>query len=323
MRAFATATATAALCALLTAGVMPTGAPDVETADGTQELATSYVDVVDFWSTAAEQTTWFALRTTLDKQFKYICGDTFCNGDYLNLTPMGLTCAVSSVKGSIRDCTWVFGGSDERVNGSVGSLTSSIATFQCHFAPKTTAKGLVSALTAASPTEALHRTLPGLGTSLYDVVADCMLHPVGATVLPPLSSSAKYVRAVDSFTTQPAQDTWIAATAALRAGFDDVCGDTFCGGDYSNLQALRFECAVNAKTGALKTCAWNFAGSYDTVGAKGALTVNAKAFSCPVAVTGTASKLAGVLTAPGSVAAINRPLPGGTKSAYDALTSCL
>ncbi len=323
MRAFARPAVAASLLAFASACVMPVSDPAAASSDEAEALATSYVDIADFWTTGADQTAWFALRSTLAKQFNYICGDTFCNGDYLNLTPLGLTCAVSSVKGSIRDCTWVFAGSYERTDGATGALTSSIPTFQCHFAPKTTAKGLVSSLTSAGPTEALHRPLPGLSTSLYDVVADCMLHPVGATPIAPPSSSAKYVGAVDSFTTQPAQDSWLAARDALRAGFDDVCGDTFCGGDYSNLQALRFECSVNAKTGTLKTCAWNFAGSYDTIGPKGALSVHAKSFSCPVPVSGTASKLAAVLTAPGAVPAIRRPLPGGSRSAYDALTGCL
>ncbi|MCP6576546.1 hypothetical protein NL496_28005, partial [Klebsiella pneumoniae] len=37
-----------------------------------------------------------------------------------------------------------------------------------------------------------------------------------------------------------------AVEARLVRGFDDICGDTFCEGEYHNLQALRFRCSVGA-----------------------------------------------------------------------------
>ena len=46
-------------------------------------------------------------------------------------------------------------------------------------------------------------------------------------------------------------------------------------------------------------------------------------FKCPVAMKGTLSSFIGVLTAAGTDQPINRPLPGMTTSAYDALLGCL
>jgi hypothetical protein len=111
----------------------------------------------------------------------------------------------------------------------------------------------------------------------------------------------------------------------LAANFDDVCGDTFCEGDYSNLVPLRFRCTVNEGTGALKVCTYVFAGSYEDVSpSTGTIRVNAKTFSCHVPVSGI--KLADFLatmTATGSTSPLQRPLPGTGKSIYDALAGCL
>lgn len=137
--------------------------------------------------------------------------------------------------------------------------------------------------------------------------------------------STTYVDMLDFVSTSGAdQDRYFAMTRALKQGFDDVCGDTFCEGDYSNLEALGFRCAVTSKTGKIRSCVWTFAGSYELVDAKtGAINVNAKTFTCTLPMKGTAKNLLDALTAPGAVPAIRRPLPGTTQSAYDALAGCI
>jgi hypothetical protein len=119
--------------------------------------------------------------------------------------------------------------------------------------------------------------------------------------------------------------TWRGIIDTLAKDFGDVCGDTFCGGDYSNLDPLRFRCALNTTTGVLKNCTYVFAGSYETVNATtGTIKVNAKTFSCHVSVTGI--KLAdfeAALTAAGSTPPLRRALPGKTTSIYDALGGCI
>jgi hypothetical protein len=193
--------------------------------------------------------------------------------------------------------------------------------FQCRVAPKTSARALLTLLGPVGVEPSIRRILPGTSQTLYDVLGDCFQHPIGAT---PISggTGSTYADAIDAPGTN--QEQFLAATSALKADFDAVCGDTFCGGDYSNLQALRFACSVRQTTGTLRQCKWLFGGSYNTIDATtGAITVHPKSYRCMVTVKGTANQLAAALTAADTTDPIDRPLLGSTKSAYDALLGCL
>lgn len=122
-----------------------------------------------------------------------------------------------------------------------------------------------------------------------------------------------------------AWQTWIGIINTLKQDFDDICGDTFCEGDYSNLEPLRLRCSLNQATGVLKNCTYVFAGSYETVNpTTGTIRVNAKTFSCHISVTGMALKdFEATLTAAGATPPLQRPLPGKTTSIYDALGGCI
>jgi hypothetical protein len=112
--------------------------------------------------------------------------------------------------------------------------------------------------------------------------------------------------------------------AALHQGFDQVCGDTFCGSDYSDVQALDLGCSVTKSTGNVKNCVWNFGGSYTTVKTNGDLDLVSKTWSCPVTVHGTIGQMVSVLTSTTDpeTNAIQRTLPGGV-SAYDSIAGCV
>jgi hypothetical protein len=312
------------LLALAACAIQPT---DDGTEDGVSEdpLATTYVDILDFWQTPTAQGQWLDVRRKLDAEFDAVCGDTFCGGDYANLTSLGFTCGVSSKAGSIRDCVWTFTGSAELVDPTTSALQTSIPSWQCHVKPKGTAKQLSAFLAAQGSEPAIRRVLPGTTTSLYDVIGECFQHPIGASPLvPQYPPKVTYVEALDYASNTGGQGTWIDARQNLKNDFDQVCGDTFCGGDYSNLQALRFVCSITRSTGNVKQCQWLFGGSYTTVSPKtGAVTVNAKSWRCSVPVKGTQKQLAAVLTQTSSTPAIRQALPGGTASAYDALLQCL
>jgi hypothetical protein len=297
--------------------------PSTEVVDEADESdltsAGSYVPILDYWKTGADQSRWIALRQSLNSAFDNICGDTFCGGDYSNLTSLGLDCSVSRKTGRVAQCVWTFAGSQQSINAKSGKVTVSAPSFQCRVATKATANAVLKALEV----DPLYAIIPNTKTSLYDILGGCFGQPIGATALPD-PGTGNFVEALDSFTTGEDQLAWIEATQALRGAFDNICGDTFCGGDYSNLASLRFTCSANQKTGALGSCAWVFGGSYTTVAASnGVISVNAKSPVCPVPVSGKAVDLAKALLAPGPQDALNRPLPGGTKSAYDALTGCL
>ena len=109
----------------------------------------------------------------------------------------------------------------------------------------------------------------------------------------------------------------------MKLGFDNVCGDTFCEGDFGDLQSLAFTCAVTKSTGNVKACAWIFGGSYSTVSpTKGTVDETSRTWTCPVNTRGTIGKL--VSTLDGSSDPIREALPGETTSAYDAIANdCL
>jgi hypothetical protein len=120
-------------------------------------------------------------------------------------------------------------------------------------------------------------------------------------------------------------DQWRAIYATLAANFDDVCGDTFCEGDYANLEPIRLRCTVHHTSGVMKDCAYVFAGSYEDISdTTGSVRVTAKTFSCHLPVSQI--KLGDFMTtlsAAGTTPPLRRPLPGTSKSIYDALVGCL
>jgi hypothetical protein len=129
----------------------------------------------------------------------------------------------------------------------------------------------------------------------------------------------------EMFSSEDDQNRWFDLTFGLRHDFDDICGDTFCEGDFSNLQSMSFQCSASTRTGQLKTCLWLFAGSSGSVTAStGNVRPGGKFFACSIPVTGTAHALLDALLAPdGERGPLWRPLPGTTQSIYDHLGDCL
>jgi hypothetical protein len=117
-------------------------------------------------------------------------------------------------------------------------------------------------------------------------------------------------------------DRWIAAQRSLSAGFDRICGDTICGGDYSNLTTVRITCSSTTKARKMKDCAWVLGGNIDEIdGRTGKIVTSARMFTCKVPVASSAKNLLDTLSAAGE-GALNAPLPGTGKSFYDALVDC-
>jgi hypothetical protein len=119
------------------------------------------------------------------------------------------------------------------------------------------------------------------------------------------------------------QNRWFDLKRRLKQDFDDVCGDTFCEGDFTNLESLSFRCSVSTRTGQLKSCLWLFAGSYETVTAStGNVRPVARFFPCRVAVPATPVELMDALLDPVE-SPLRRPLPGTSATLYDTLIGCL
>jgi len=110
---------------------------------------------------------------------------------------------------------------------------------------------------------------------------------------------------------------------ALVRGFDDICGDTFCEGDFGNLRALQLRCAVTAGDGQVRQCLWSFAGSRAWVEGQSPLpAVDARTWTCALPVA-PGTPLARLLVLLSGRDALDTPLPGTGISTYDALVECL
>jgi len=285
-----------------------------------QDVRTEYVHIMDF--AATDQGAWYDLIRKLNTEFTDACGATGCGTHYARITPLTFSCAVSSKRGSVHDCAWTFTTVKTGVDSANAVIGVDAPIFECHVHPRMTAPNLIALLQASEP--AIDEPLPGMDGSIRDTLADCFTHPIGSTeVAVATSPTPTYVAATDYYTSTSAKGRWQAAETALVAGFDRVCGDTFCSSDYNDLQALQLQCAITKSTGNVKSCAWVFGGSFAMVSTAGAVVETAHTYRCPIAVHGTLSQLIDTLTAPGSTDAIRRPLPGVTSTAYDGLLGCL
>lgn len=135
----------------------------------------------------------------------------------------------------------------------------------------------------------------------------------------------KYVDAVHYPDNEEGWDRFYDLARRLNRDFDAICGDTFCEGDYSNIQSLGFRCSVERATGVMGECIWTFAGSYEDVDPdSGRVQVDARIWQCKAPLlpgTSIESFYAALGSRPFD--AIDAPLPGTRSSLYDGLTDCL
>jgi hypothetical protein len=117
-------------------------------------------------------------------------------------------------------------------------------------------------------------------------------------------------------------DRWYEVRSKLKAGFDNICGDTICSGDYSNLTTVHLACSSTRAQKKMKDCLWVLAGNIDVVdGRTGKLTTDARTFECHVPVNSNAKKLLDTLH-PAGDDALNTVVPGTSGTFYDALVEC-
>lgn len=288
--------------------------------DGDQQDlgSTTYVDVLDY--SKIDQSRWYATIHHLNDKFTELCGNGGCGSSYPRLTPLTFGCSVSSKLGSVRHCGWTFAAANLVVDTRDARVLADVPRFHCELQANIYINKLLPILEGDDP---LHAGLPN-AESIMTQLSVCFQNPIAdapGTVTP--NGAQSYVAASDYYTTAVRRQQWAATKAALVDGFDRVCGDTFCGSDFGDLQALDFECSITKSTGNVRNCTWAFAGSFHTVIAKsGVLATTTKAWKCSVAVTGTLSQLITTMTAAAADEPIRRALPGTSASAYDALLAC-
>ena len=119
-------------------------------------------------------------------------------------------------------------------------------------------------------------------------------------------------------------EAWINLRIALRQDFDDICGDTFCEGEFSNIESLRFNCSVHQVTGRIGMCAWIFAASNEQIDPlTGRITIAQRGFwrcRTPLVAGTTIGQFVDALQVERPLYA---PLPNSTKTIMDGLIDCL
>ncbi|WP_454829169.1 hypothetical protein [Pseudoxanthomonas wuyuanensis] len=118
-------------------------------------------------------------------------------------------------------------------------------------------------------------------------------------------------------------DAWYGMTWALKRNFDQICGDTFCEGEYSNIESLRYRCSVHQVSGRIGSCVWVFAASNEEVEpATGKIAVQEGFWHCrtPLPAHTTIEEL---LTALAGEQPLYALLPGSDRSIFDGLIDCL
>lgn len=119
-------------------------------------------------------------------------------------------------------------------------------------------------------------------------------------------------------------EAWIGLRIRLAHDFDQICGDTFCEGEFSNIQPLRFRCSVDQATGRIGMCAWMFAASNEEIDPlTGRVRVSQRGFwrcRTPLARGTTIEQFIDALQGEQPLYA---PLPMTTRTIMDGLIDCL
>ena len=145
------------------------------------QAAPAYVDAITYFDGAALLAPggYYASLESLKRQFDFVCGDTFCEGEYSNLTSLAIDCSIDQAHDAIGECAWTFAGSYTDVDAVTGHLDVKHRVVVCALPIQGTAAELASYLKAAQAGElagqGLQETaLPGSRKTLYDVIASCL-----------------------------------------------------------------------------------------------------------------------------------------------------
>jgi hypothetical protein len=116
------------------------------------------------------------LEGRLERDFDYICGDTFCEGEYSNIQSLRFRCSVERLSGIMGECIWTFAGSYEEIDPDNGRVQVDAPTWQCRapLRPGTSIERFYAALNGSRPMDTIDATLPGTTQSIYDGLADCL-----------------------------------------------------------------------------------------------------------------------------------------------------
>lgn len=165
-----------------------------------------------------------------------------------------------------------------------------------------------------------------LNISLCALLVAASVSLPAAAAGPPTAArceARRYVDASSHIQGEAQIEAWYTLVRDLRRDFDHICGDTFCEGEYSNIESLGFRCSVDAVSGQLGSCVWLFAASLEEIDpASGKITSQPKFWTCrvPLAADTTLDELLGALA---GASPLHARLPRSEGSIYDGLVDCL
>jgi hypothetical protein len=116
-----------------------------------------------------------------------------------------------------------------------------------------------------------------------------------------------------------------ALTERLRVELDDVCGDTFCEGEYPDFAPVALTCAVEVERGELAGCTYVLAASAAEVDAQsGVIRTSNRFYTCPIPTVGTPAAFLARFAALGpGERAMTTVLTAGGGTIFDALAACV
>lgn len=135
--------------------------------------------------------------------------------------------------------------------------------------------------------------------------------------------SGAYVDLVDYPYNEANWDRFYDLQDHLTRQFHDICGDTYCEGEFSNHIVLQFRCSVHAPSGSVASCALVIAaGNLEVEPTTGEVVPDSRTWACAAPLAPHTSVEA-LHTALGRRDALTLPLPGTHRSMHDALFECL
>lgn len=128
----------------------------------------------------ADHTAYRAHVTSFEKQFDYICPDTFCEGEYVNLESMNFDCTVDTISKTVTTCVWHFYGSESDVNAESGAISYHSDQYDCRFDPNINVDSFLAFMAEAANVPRMSykgirdTKLPGQSNSVWDVLVGCL-----------------------------------------------------------------------------------------------------------------------------------------------------
>lgn len=160
------------------------------------------------------------------------------------------------------------------------------------------------------------------------LIAFLALAPLAAMAQQAGTASQGYESSYVDVSAYPLSDdryeAWLHLRIGLRDGFDQICGDTFCEGEFSNIEPLRFRCSVDQSSGRIGTCAWIFAASNEEIDpASGRVRVSQRGFWRCRAPLVRGTTIEQFIDALQVEQPLHEPLPMTGRTLMDGLIDCL